>query len=175
MDFVLVTPPSSRLRKDQPAAPAQAAPVAQVAAQAPQPPRPTPSMVARPAATSAAATTAAQDVFRAADPAKPQGLAGVNRRWSPRASVEKPGWIGLANRDEPVPCTVCNASKHGAMIELATADAIGRPSDRLTDTFVLVWLNNRVRSEATCTVRWRSAKLLGVNFIGPVRTTVDRR
>lgn len=167
MDFVLVTATKSNSRQraertSEPQLVARATPpTSNAAVSAPDRPR--------------ASTPATQDVFRPQSNNAPRSLAGVDRRWSARAKVEKLGWIAIASREEPVTCTVCNVSKYGAMLEFATADAIGSPRDRQTDTFVLVWLTNRVRSEATCTVRWRSGKLIGVNFAGPVRTMVDRR
>lgn len=158
MDFVLVNPTSKRL---SPEGAASSAPVERT------PPTHTPTSTAPPGAT--------PDVFRSTPVSKPQGLAGVDRRWSPRTKIEKPGWIAIASRDEPVACTVSNVSKHGAMLELAAGDTLGGPGDRHSATFVLVWLTNRVRSEATCTMRWRNGRLLGINFVGPVRTMVDRR
>lgn len=163
MDFVLASPTSSRLRS-------VAAPETRTST-----PTSRPAPAARVVEPAASKPSTAQDVFQKKVEPQPRGLAGVDRRWSPRTKLGKSGWIGVAHREEPVACTVCDISKHGAMLELATIDALGRPSERHCDTFVLVWMTNRVRSEATCTVRWRSAKFIGVNFAGPVRTSVDRR
>jgi hypothetical protein len=90
----------------------------------------------------------------------------INKRWSARAPVFKPGTIGCAGRD-PVTCTVLNLSKFGALIEVEHAIA--------SDAFVLVFTNNRVRSEVNCIVRWRNGARVGVHFAGPIRTTVDAR
>lgn len=166
MDFVLVKPPSTRFRRENP--------VARDAAVI-NPTKPAPQPAAAFDTASIAAMKAAQDVFGLGAAATTTGLTGVNRRWSERALVNKQGWISVPNRDDPLGCIVRNSSKHGALIELPDVEALARPSDKVTDTFTLVWLSNRVRSEANCTVRWRSKKLVGINFVGPIRTTLDRR
>lgn len=90
----------------------------------------------------------------------------INKRWSERAQVIKSGTIGLDGRD-PIACVVLNLSKFGALLEVADAMA--------SDAFVLVFTNNRVRSEVSCTVRWRNGSRMGVHFVGAIRTTVDAR
>ncbi len=157
MNFIIVTPPPRRLGEAAPQSGTQ------------QP------ATAQPGQTAAAGQTANQDIFRSSPEAKPNSLSGVDRRWSQRVSIGKAGWLAAANLDGPVSCKVCNTSKHGALLELDRADAIGKLSDKPLATVTLVWLNNRIRSEANCTIRWRNRRLLGVSFIGPVRTTLERR
>jgi len=116
-----------------------------------------------------------QDVFKTSASPKPSTLTGTDRRWSKRVSTANAGWIGATNLEAPVSCKVCNTSKHGALLEVDDAHALGRVTDKALATLTLVWLNNRIRSEANCTVRWRNKRLVGVSFIGPVRTMVERR
>ena len=78
--------------------------------------------------------------------------------------------IGGAGLETPVTCVVRDISKYGAQIE-ATSELSGP----LPDCFTLVFYNNRIRSEASCVVRWRSQGRMGVCFAGPVKTSVDRR
>lgn len=114
-----------------------------------------------------------QDVFKTSASPKPSTLTGADRRWSERVGVGKAGWIGAANLEVPISCKVCNASKHGALLEID--DAHARLPDKTLAALTLVWLSNRIRSEANCTVRWRDGHRIGVSFIGPVRTMVERR
>lgn len=156
MKFILVSPPKGATRKaDKTAASAAAA-------------------QAVPASVKLQSPTSTADVFTRATTAIANTLTGANRRWTPRADLNRTGWISGSSLSEPVKCTVCNTSKHGAMLELA-ANGANSSSDAIPNLLTLVWVSGRVRSEANCTVRWRSRTIIGVNFIGPVRTSLDRR
>jgi hypothetical protein len=112
----------------------------------------------------------------AAQPAAPApAKTGLNRRWAPRSALDRPGFIGGKGLEAPIRCVVCNTSKHGALLDLVGLPDPLKGGDAVPECFTLVFQTNRVRSEVNCTVRWRNRRKIGVNFIGPIHNTIERR
>jgi hypothetical protein len=91
-----------------------------------------------------------------------------NRRWSPRESFHKDGTIGSGEVVHR--CVMRDLSKTGALLQVAVGVGGQVPS-----VFTLVFQNGRIRSEVSCSVRWRKGNQLGVSFIGPIQSKVARQ
>ena len=103
----------------------------------------------------------------AANAAREQALR--EQRWSERVPFGRSGFIGIGPEGDAIACCVRNISRYGALIEVDVAHSAEVP-----ESFVLTFMNNRIRSEANCLLRWRSDASVGVTFAGPVRTVVMR-
>lgn len=93
----------------------------------------------------------------------------ADRRWSQREKIERSGTITVEEGGPDIACRLCDISRFGALIELDIEAAQALPA-----FFRLVFVTNRIRSEADCQLRWRRGGQIGVSFEGPVRTTVQR-
>jgi len=93
----------------------------------------------------------------------------ADRRWSQRERIERSGTITVEEGAPEIACRLCDISRYGALIELDLEAAVALPN-----LFRLVFVTNRIRSEADCQLRWRRDGQIGVSFEGPVRTTVQR-
>ena len=93
----------------------------------------------------------------------------ADRRWSQRERIERAGTITIEDSGQDISCRLSDISRFGALIELEFEAAEALPGQ-----FRLVFVSNRVRSEADCQLRWRRGSQIGVSFEGPVRTTVQR-
>jgi hypothetical protein len=97
---------------------------------------------------------------------------GSNRRWANRTPLDRAGVLGSNRMIGSVNCIVRNTSRHGALLEIASGPA---NADTLPECFTLVFLVNRIRSEVNCVVRWRARNQVGVQFAGPIHTSVATR